>query len=117
LRSARGEVEGNLGSYCWKGYSDRPALCADAIPPSEQTELTVGQGQALELSFARSDSPSSIRATRFDQAGWRDGQEFQVPAANPSRFSANFEKGTRWLSFNSKWPEGEVTHYFKIQVA
>lgn len=119
LASAAGEVQGQLGSYCWTaptGPDYQQTLCSDAFPPDPSLlpSLAVERGASLSISFSTTASPTEADLRVTSAAG--ADQRLDVSASNPIRLAADLSPGEHVLVLFTRWDAGDATYYFRVQV-
>ena len=121
LAGARGAVAGEPGSHCWSPGGGGPARCVDSLFRDPATALAVTRGEPLSLRFETEEVPSEVKVYRHDTVGGGTepllaGEEWAVPAANPSSMRADFPVGTSWLVVATRWLQGSSVAFFEVDV-
>lgn len=120
LASSSGEVGAEIQAYCWRepdGSGGTIGVCGDrfdAIDPPQA--LVVGQGELLTLRFDPPLTPTSVTVSRRETSVSPPLQTFTVPAANPTRFRADFPPGTHIVTVFTTWEQGDAAYVFEVTV-
>ena len=109
LGGASGEVQGELGSYCWAAPGGTAGRCVDKIAPPTGPTLTVARGETLTLRFATGLPLSELRV-------WRDGTEVALVPANRAQFRADLPPGTYQLLVSARFSAGSAGYGFRLRV-
>lgn len=117
LSGSGGDVRLDPFGYCWRAPTPTaqglitkclaPARAPDADIP---VRMVVRKGETLSLRFGIAMSPTEVRLV----AG-NEGQRTLTPA-NPTAFVADLAVGVYELSFQTKWNQGDVSYFLKVDV-
>lgn len=115
MRSGDGAMAGARGSYCWQ--TDGRGLCSDSGDIDPPQALRVRQGTSVEIAWTIDEQPSQVSAKykAGESDPWVDFNP-PLPNANPTQFAATFAPGTYRIAVFSVWSQGDVVHFFKIDV-
>lgn len=120
LASSLGEVKAEIQAYCWTEPDEGGALigvCADNFRPIDPAQaVVVNEGDLLTLRFDRPISPHSISVSRREVSTSPPIETFNVLAANPTHFRANFPPGTHIITMFTTWPQGDASYVFEVSV-
>lgn len=109
LGGASGEVQGELGSYCWAPPGGTAGRCVDKIAPPTGPMLTVARGETLTLRFATGLLLSELTVRN-------DGAEVALPQSNPAQFRADLAPGSYQLLVSARFSAGSAGYGFRLRV-
>jgi hypothetical protein len=113
LSGSGGNVRLESSGFCWRemvGDLTRCVVSARAL--DEPVRLVVRTGETLTLSFATTLLPREVVFHRENQP---DGGTVLAPT-NPTTLVANLPVGVYYVSFQTKWTQGDVGYSLKIDV-
>jgi hypothetical protein len=116
LSSASGEVTASVGAWCWRAQGHDHCGTATAGASGQAPVLSVSRDRpTVEVRFAISEDPTSIRVTATEPGG-AGGQQVTVVGRNPGRFVATSLPDGAWVSVRAGWPEGYATYLARLRL-
>lgn len=109
LAGASGEVQAELGSFCWSPPGAMGGRCVDKSAAPTGPTLTVTRGTTLTVRFT-TGLPLTQLVVR------RNGVEVPVTGADPSRFRADLPPGTYQLGIFARFSAGDASYGFRLRV-
>ncbi|MGH2625954.1 MAG: hypothetical protein ACRDHY_04805 [Anaerolineales bacterium] len=128
LKDAGGKpVEGGTGTFCWPQFNNAQ-MCADlfgtrtnatpmALGAGEDVEFVFDAGLAREVNLAWTAADQLTSSQQGANLDWgpKDGANHAGPSYTQSR-TAPTEPGLYVLAVFTRFPEGDVTYGFYIEV-
>ena len=113
LSGSGGNVRLESYRYCWREIvGDLTRCLTSARPLDEPVGLVVRSGETLTLSFATTLLPREVVFHRENQPG----AGTVLAPTNPTTLVANLPVGVYYVSFQTKWTQGDVGYSLKIDV-
>ena len=110
-------IRATMGSYCWKADATAPALCADTFGfPSTASILNVRRGDTVSVRFEAPDNPLGARVFVVDAAPTDAGSVREMPASNPTAFTADLAPGLYRMGLSTSWVQGDASYSFRLNV-
>lgn len=109
LSGSGGDVRLPPSDFCWRQITGELTQCQASTPsPNAPVNLVVRSGETLTLSFATTLRTSEVILHR-------EGPTTLTPA-NPTAFVADFRVGVYTITFQTKWFQGDVSYFLKVDV-
>ena len=113
LSGSGGNVRLESSGYCWREIVGDLTRCLTAARPlDEPVRLVVRSGETLTLGFATTLLPREVVFHRENQPGAGTA----LAPTNPTTLGANLPIGVYYVSFQTKWAQGDVGYSLKIDV-
>ena len=113
LSGSGGNVRLESSGYCWREIvGDLTRCLASARPLDEPVRLVVRSGETLTLGFATTLLPREVVFHRENQPGTGT----VLAPTNPTTLVADLPIGIYYVSFQTKWAQGDVGYSLKIDV-
>lgn len=121
LSGSAGDVRIESFGNCWRlpapvagqGLVTRCVIGTPAPEASVPVGLVVRRGETLTLRFAINMAPTEVLLQRSDVA---EAPAVALTAANPTSFVADLPVGTYFVTFRTKWNQGDVEYRVKVEV-
>lgn len=113
LSGSGGNVRLVSFGFCWREMTGDLTKCVTAARAlDEPVGLVVRAGETLTLSFATALLPSEVVFHRENQPGAGTA----LAPTNPTTVVADLPVGVYYVSFQTKWTQGDVGYSLKIDV-
>lgn len=113
LFGSGGNVRLESYGYCWREIVGDLGRCLTAARPlDEPVRLVVRAGETLTLGFATTLLPGEVVFHRENQPG----AGTLLSPTNPTTLVADLPVGVYYVSFQTKWTQGDVGYSLKIDV-